>query len=69
LDTWIGRDKRTPTGLSGSPLHELSTSETAGSTVELCTNSRHDLPQLATTETPVELPSDYGFHDEIGKAI
>lgn len=59
----IGRDKRE------LGEHELSPLGDRESTVELSTNSPYEFPQLATTESPVELPTGYVFHQQIGRAF
>ena len=65
--TW--RDERKPGDLSSNLLHELFQLGTDISTAELCAKSCHELPELPTTESAVELPAEYGFHQEIGKAF
>jgi hypothetical protein len=59
----IGRDKRE------LEEYELSPLEDRESTVKLSTNSPHKFPQLATTESPVKLPTGYIFHQQIGRAF
>jgi hypothetical protein len=58
-DTWTRRNKRE------LGEHELSPLGDRESTVELSTNSAHEFPQLVTTESPVELPTGYVFHQQI----
>ena len=43
--------------------------ETDKATAELSANPRYELPELATTESAVELPAGYGVHQEIGRAF
>jgi hypothetical protein len=66
-NTW--RDKRRPGELSSNLLIELFQLGTDKSTVELSARSCHELPELPTTESAVELPAGYGFQQEIGRAF
>jgi hypothetical protein len=57
---------------SSSGAKRNSDTWTAGDQIrpgELSSNPLQELSQLETTESPIELPTGYGFHQEIGRAI
>lgn len=60
----------TKLGELGDTSHQMIMQlEAIESKAEMSTNSQHELPQLETKETPVELPAGYIFHHEIGRAF
>ena len=59
-------DNRTQKTLSINPGNRLFQLDTHEAAAELSANSRYEMPELATTESAVEVPARYGFFQEDG---
>jgi hypothetical protein len=61
------RKKNTSPEVDNSP--ERWTIKPQANPEELSSNPRYELPQLETRESAVELPTGYGFHRGVGRAV